>query len=392
MAATDPARIRNVAVVGHRGTGKTSLVEALLYQTGEVNRLGAIDAGTTVSDWDEDEQGRAMSISLSLAHTTWQERKVNLLDVPGDPGFQGESRCALHVVEGALVVVSGVMGLEVGTARVKRVADELGLARVLFVNMLDRERADFFRTLEQIQEQFSSTVRRRAPADRGRARAARHRRRAAHVRLPEPRRRQGRRTGRDPGRHDRPRAGVPREAARRGRADRRGADGALPRGRRARRARRGGRAQGRGHARRGVPRRVRRRDEEPRHARAARPDRRGRAVARQEGPAASRSRARPTAAVVFKTIADPFAGKINLFRVLTGHGDGRLDARRRARALEGAHGHAAAAAGQGAHRGQGVRRRRPRRRRQAQGRPDRRPARRPGRRRPSRSTSASPSR
>jgi elongation factor G len=156
MTAIEPGKIRNVAVVGHRGTGKTSLVEALLYQTGEVNRLGSIDAGTTVSDWDEDEQGRAMSIALSLTHTTWQDRKVNLVDVPGDPGFQGEARCALHVVEGALVVVSGVMGLEVGTARVKRVADELGLARVLFVNMLDRERADFFRTLAQIQEQFSS--------------------------------------------------------------------------------------------------------------------------------------------------------------------------------------------------------------------------------------------
>jgi elongation factor G len=156
MAATEPGKIRNVAVVGHRGAGKTSLVEALLYQTGQVNRLGTIAAGTTVSDWDEDENKRQLSIALSLCHTTWQDRKINLLDVPGDPSFQGEARCALQVVEGALVVVSGVMGLEVGTARVKKVADELGLARVLFVNMLDRERADFFRTLAQIQEQFSS--------------------------------------------------------------------------------------------------------------------------------------------------------------------------------------------------------------------------------------------
>jgi len=156
MAAIEPGKIRNVAVVGHRGTGKTSLVEALLFQTDEINRLGTIDAGTTVSDWDEDEQKRRMSISLTLAHTTWQDRKVNLLDVPGDPSFQGEARCALRVVEGALVVVNGVMGLEVGTARMKHMADDLGLARVLFVNMLDRERADFFRTLAQIQEQFSS--------------------------------------------------------------------------------------------------------------------------------------------------------------------------------------------------------------------------------------------
>ena len=156
MAAIEPGKIRNVAVVGHRGTGKTSLVEALLYQTDEINRLGVIDAGTTVGDWDEDEQKRRMSISLTLTHTKWQGRKINLLDVPGDPSFQGEARCALRVVEGALVVVNAVMGLEVGTARVKHLADELGLARVIFVNMLDRERADFYRTLAQIQDQFSS--------------------------------------------------------------------------------------------------------------------------------------------------------------------------------------------------------------------------------------------
>ena len=156
MAAIEPGKIRNVAVVGHRGTGKTSLVEALLFQTGEVNRLGTIEAGTTVSDSDEDEQRRAVSISLSLTHTDWQGRKINLVDCPGDPSFQGEARCALRVVDGALVVVSGVMGFEVGTARVKKLAEDLGLARVLVVNMLDRERADFFRTLGQIQDQFSS--------------------------------------------------------------------------------------------------------------------------------------------------------------------------------------------------------------------------------------------
>src|SRR6187402_538917 len=155
MAPIEPGKIRNVAVVGHRGTGKTSLVEALLYQTGEVNRLGSIEAGTTVSDSDEDEQKRRLSISLSLTHTSWQERKLNLVDCPGDPSFQGEARCALRVVEGALVVVSGVMGFEVGTNKVWKRADELGLARVLFVNMLDRERADFFRTLGQLQAQLS---------------------------------------------------------------------------------------------------------------------------------------------------------------------------------------------------------------------------------------------
>src|SRR6188508_2889130 len=143
MPAFEPGKIRNVAVVGHRGTGKTSLIEALLFQAGETNRLGTIEAGSTVADWDDDEQQRRMSIALSLTHAEWQGRKLNLVDVPGDPSFQGESRCALRVVEGALFVLSGVMG------------DELGIARVLFVNMLDRERADFFRALAQLQEQLS---------------------------------------------------------------------------------------------------------------------------------------------------------------------------------------------------------------------------------------------
>jgi len=153
---SEPAKIRNVAVVGHRGTGKTSLVEALLFQTGAINRLGTVEGGTTVSDSDEDEHGRQLSISISLEHTTWQDRKVNLVDVPGDPSFQGELRCAARVVEGALVVASAVMGVEVGTSRAWRLADELELARVVFVNMLDRERADFFRTLEALRSQLST--------------------------------------------------------------------------------------------------------------------------------------------------------------------------------------------------------------------------------------------
>jgi elongation factor G len=155
MPAFEPGKIRNVAVVGHRGTGKTSLVEALLFQSGQVNRLGAIDAGTTVSDWDDDEHKRQISIALSLVHAEWQGRKLNLLDVPGDPSFQGEARCALRVVEGALFVVSGVMGVEVGTGRAWKLADELGLSRLIYVNMLDRERADFYRTLGQLQSQLS---------------------------------------------------------------------------------------------------------------------------------------------------------------------------------------------------------------------------------------------
>src|ERR671937_341683 len=151
----EPGKICNVAVVGHRGTGKTSLVEAMLFQAGAINRLGVVEQGTTTSDWDEDEQRRQMSLAASLCHLEWQGRKINLIDAPGDPGFQGDAIAALRVVEGALFVVSGVMGVEVGTSRLWRRAEELGLSRVVFVNMLDRERADFFRTLEALRTQLS---------------------------------------------------------------------------------------------------------------------------------------------------------------------------------------------------------------------------------------------
>src|SRR2546423_1044951 len=151
----EAGKIRNVAVVGHRGTGKTSLVEALLFQAGKTNRLGTVEAGTTVSDWDEEEHKRQMSLSASLCNCEWQGRKINLIDTPGDSGFQADTVAALRVVEGALVVVSGVMGVEVNTSRVWDRAEELQLSRVVFVNMLDRERADFFRVLGSLQEQLS---------------------------------------------------------------------------------------------------------------------------------------------------------------------------------------------------------------------------------------------
>ena len=156
MPAVEPGKIRNVAVVGHRGTGKTSLVEAMLFQTGATNRLGVVEQGTTISDWDEDEQEREMSISGSLTHIEWQGRKINLIDTPGEPSFQGDAIAALHVVEGALVTVSGVMGVEVQTMRNWHRAEDLRLARVIFVNMLDRERADFFRTLDQLRAQLGT--------------------------------------------------------------------------------------------------------------------------------------------------------------------------------------------------------------------------------------------
>ena len=151
----EPEKIRNLAVVGHRGTGKTSLVEALLFQAAATNRLGKVEQGTTVSDWDEDEQRRQMSLAASVSHLDWHGRRASVIDTPGDPGFQGDTLAAMRVVEGALVVASGVMGVEVQTSRSWERAERLELSRLVFVNMLDRERADFFRALEQFQTQLS---------------------------------------------------------------------------------------------------------------------------------------------------------------------------------------------------------------------------------------------
>ena len=158
MAHESPKRIRNVALVGHRGSGKTSVNEALLFSAGAINRLGSVADGTTVSDSATDEKARAMSISASLSSFRWDDRKINLIDTPGEPSFVADALAALRVVEGAVFVVNGVMGVEVTTTRLWERASELGLARIVFVNMLDRERADFFRSLESLKEAFGPHV------------------------------------------------------------------------------------------------------------------------------------------------------------------------------------------------------------------------------------------
>jgi elongation factor G len=151
-------RIRNVALVGHRGSGKTSLHEALLFEAGAVKRLGSVADGTTTSDSEPDEKARQMSLQAALSSFEWQERRVNLLDTPGDPSFVADALSALRVCESAIFVVNAVMGVEVQTTRLWKRAAELDLARLVFVNMLDRERADFFRTLDGLKSAFGPHV------------------------------------------------------------------------------------------------------------------------------------------------------------------------------------------------------------------------------------------
>src|SRR5215218_9910707 len=158
MAHESPKRIRNVALVGHRGSGKTSVNEALLFTAGAINRLGSVADGTTVSDSAPDEKTREMSISASFSSFRWQDRKINLIDTPGEPSFVADALCALRVCEGAVFMVNGVMGAEVTTSRLWERASDLGLARILFVNMLDRERADFYRSLDSLKQAFGQHV------------------------------------------------------------------------------------------------------------------------------------------------------------------------------------------------------------------------------------------
>ena len=137
-------RIRNVALIGHRGCGKTSLHEAMLFEAGAVNRLGTVADCSTVSDHEPDEQARGMSIDACVSCFQHADREINLVDTPGDPSFVADAAAALRAADSAVVVVSAVAGVEVQTERLWQRADAEGLSRLVFVNMLDRERADFF--------------------------------------------------------------------------------------------------------------------------------------------------------------------------------------------------------------------------------------------------------
>jgi elongation factor G len=151
-------RIRNVALIGHRGSGKTSLHEALLFEAGAVNRLGSVEDGSTVSDHEPDECRRGLSINACVSCFQHADREINLIDTPGDPSFVADAAAALRVADSAVVVVSGVAGVEVQTERLWERADAEGLARLVFVNMLDRERADFFAALDSLKAAFGPHV------------------------------------------------------------------------------------------------------------------------------------------------------------------------------------------------------------------------------------------
>jgi elongation factor G len=156
--ALETGKIRNVGVVGHGGVGKTSLVESLLFTAGAVTRLGKVDDGSTTTDFDPDEVKRKISINTSIAYCDFKGHRLNLVDTPGYGDFIADARAGLRVVEAAVVVVDAVAGVQVQTEKVWKFASEFELPRAVVVNRLDRERSDFFRTLESLTRRLKGRV------------------------------------------------------------------------------------------------------------------------------------------------------------------------------------------------------------------------------------------
>ncbi|MBE9478310.1 MAG: elongation factor G [Chloroflexi bacterium] len=156
MKQYTPGDIRNLSLLSHCGAGKTSLSEAVLFTLGITTRLGKVDDGTTTSDYDPDEVKRKISLNLTLLPCEWQDAKINLIDTPGYADFIGEVKAAIRISEGAVIVVCAASGVEVGTEQVWGYSEEAGLARLIFLNKMDRENADFYQTVEQIQAKFGA--------------------------------------------------------------------------------------------------------------------------------------------------------------------------------------------------------------------------------------------
>ncbi|MBN2492976.1 MAG: elongation factor G [Deltaproteobacteria bacterium] len=158
MKKYDPENIRNVCLVGHKGSGKTSLGEAFLFDAKVTTRLGSVDAKTSTFDFEPEETARSMTIATSTGAIEWNKNKINLLDTPGDGNFIYDTRLAMTAADSAVLLVSAPDGVEVQTVRVWERAEELGLPRVVFINKMDRERADPDKTLEEIRSELSADV------------------------------------------------------------------------------------------------------------------------------------------------------------------------------------------------------------------------------------------
>ena len=149
-------KIRNICLAGHGGSGKTSLAEAMLFNTGATNRLGSVDDGNTVSDYREEEIEHRISMNLTPLYCEWNDHDLHILDTPGYSDFTSEVHCAMRVTDNVAIVVKAIEGIEVETERAWEYADQYGLPRMVVVNLLDKEHADFFDTLGRLQERFGT--------------------------------------------------------------------------------------------------------------------------------------------------------------------------------------------------------------------------------------------
>lgn len=158
MKVYPSAKIRNICVVAHQGAGKTSLTEAMVYNTGAINRLGKVEDGNTVSDYHPEEIKRKSSVNTSLVACAWQDCKINVLDVPGFSDFFGEVSGALRVADTALMVVDAVAGCEVSTEIMWERADETELPIIVFINKMDRENADFHKAIDSMSAKLTRQI------------------------------------------------------------------------------------------------------------------------------------------------------------------------------------------------------------------------------------------
>ncbi|MEF3255813.1 MAG: elongation factor G, partial [Deferribacterales bacterium] len=154
MNVNDIRNIRNVAFISHGGAGKTSLVDTILYNAKVNNRIGSVDNGTSLMDFDPVEIERKISVNLKVASIEWSNHLINIIDTPGYANFLHETKCAVSAVGGAVVIASAITGVKVETERVWKFADEYDLAKIIFVNKMDKERADFFRAIADIEKTF----------------------------------------------------------------------------------------------------------------------------------------------------------------------------------------------------------------------------------------------
>ena len=150
----DIAKLRTVGIISHGGAGKTSLAEAMLFTTGITKRLGKVDDGTSILDYEAEEIARQITVSSSFASFSWNKSHLTLIDTPGDFNFLADTQLCLNGADGALVVIDAIDGVKVQTEKVWEFADDFNLPRIITINKMDRERADFYKVVNEIKEIF----------------------------------------------------------------------------------------------------------------------------------------------------------------------------------------------------------------------------------------------